>query len=174
MTDKIKVTLPLAIIGVDPGGTTGVAEYTLDSMEAQAKLQATGQVTEMGEVVPYLMHAAGGWMQKGYAVLFVIEQFDKRPGVADPDYSAMYVIQFIKTQISDKHIVWQTPSQAKNLVKPAGKSGKADGLVRFGWYKRGQKHANDASRHVVVFLVEKLKHKPTQLKGWPKRGNNRG
>lgn len=163
---------PFAVIGVDPGGTTGIAEYTVDAEDKPAMLQATAQVPEMTEVVPYLHRAAGHWMSKGYNIVFVIEQFDKRPGVANPDYSAMYVIQYIKPAISDKWIVWQTPSQAKNLIKPAS-NGKEDGLKRFGYFATGQRHANDASRHVLTYLVEKAKHKPTQIKGWPKHGETR-
>jgi hypothetical protein len=104
-----------------------------------------------------------------YEVVFVIEQFDKRPGIADPDLTPKYIIRDIENNLPHRTFEWQIPAQAKNLVKPATK-GVPDGLKRFGWYKVGMGHANDASRHVIVFLVEKIKHMPTILLGWPKKG----
>jgi hypothetical protein len=127
------------------------------------------QLTEPSKVAQELGAIGLTYDEHGYNIRYVIEQFDNRPGVVNPDFTPKYVINDIKNLIAEEYIQWQTPSQAKNLVKPSH-NGTADGLKRFGWYQTKFRHANDASRHVIVYLVERLKHKPTILKGWPKRG----
>jgi hypothetical protein len=165
----LNLDYPLAVIGVDPGGTTGVAEYLVHSADALPRLHGTKQWGDPDTVMLQMKGVADYWRAQGYQVVFVVEQFDKRPGIADPDFTPKFIINDINRYLTDEIIIWQTPSQAKNLVKPA-KNGAADGLKRFGWYTPGMGHANDASRHVITFLVEKLHHMPTILKGWPKRG----
>jgi hypothetical protein len=159
---------PFVTIGVDPGGTTGVSVFLVT--ETEAHLQESHQLGDPAKVWEILEEKAKYWEELyGYEIVFVIEQFDKRPGIADPDLTPKYIIRDIENHMSHRTIVWQIPAQAKNLVKPATK-GVPDGLKRFGWYKVGMGHANDASRHVIVFLVEKIKHMPTILLGWPKKG----
>lgn len=163
------VGYPAALIGVDPGGTTGVAVYTVDGPDKEAKLSEALQFDDFTTAAEEIGTLGLVYDYRGYNIRYVIEQFDNRPGVVDPDFSPKYVINDLKRLINEEYVQWQTPSQAKNLVKPAT-AGKPDGLKRFGWYQTKFRHANDASRHVIVYLVEKMKHKPTILKGWPKRG----
>lgn len=157
---------PFVAIGVDPGVTTGVSAFlvTEDGVTMKESYQwgdpenVWCELDKLAFVYENIAHLE---------VVFVAEQFDKRPGVADPDFTPKYIIKDIETHLAHRTFIWQTPSQAKNLVKPATK-GVPDGLKRFGWYQVGMGHANDASRHVIVFLVEKIKHMPTILLGWPK------
>lgn len=164
----LNLDYPMVVIGIDPGVTTGVAAYIVQSPDSLPVLDKTEQWGDPDHVVTNMLNTRYGYEQRGYKSVFVIEQFDKRPGVADPDYTPKYIIRDIERYLPDAVRVYQTPSQAKNLVKPAHK-GAPDGLKRFGWYQVGMGHANDASRHVITFLVEKVHHLPTTLKGWPKR-----
>jgi hypothetical protein len=163
------VEYPAALIGVDPGGTTGVAVYTVEDGNQPAELKDVLQLTDPDSVATDLCSLGLVYAEQHYNIRYVVEQFDNRPGVVNPDFTPKYVIRDIKNAIPEEYIQWQTPSQAKNLVKPSH-NGTSDGLKRFGWYQTKFRHANDASRHVIVYLVERLKHKPTILKGWPKRG----
>lgn len=161
--------MPFLVVGVDPGGTTGISTFMVE--EAAATQIDFAQWANDGHVwqrlLDYIMELEE---VHSMPVVLVVEQFDKRPGVIDPDYSAMYICKDIKENIDGPScpIVWQIPAAAKNLIKPATK-GKPDQLKRFGLYHPNYRHANDATRHVLVYLVEKIKHRPTILKGWPKR-----
>jgi hypothetical protein len=158
---------PFMAIGVDPGGTTGVAVYLITE-DNPPLLFETFQWGEPNEVWIKLEELAVKYEDENHhPVVFIVEQFDKRPGVADPDFTSKFIINDIDRYLGHRTVVYQIVSAAKNLVKPATK-GRPDGLKRFGYYQVNMGHANDASRHVIMFLVETLKHRPTILKGWPK------
>lgn len=163
----LQIDYPMVVVGVDPGVTTGVAIYGLASSDKYPVLLSAEQWGNPESVSTRMRELLGKYKN----VVFVIERFDKRPGVVDPDYTPMFIINDINRDLPDATIVWQTPSQAKNLVKPA-RRGVPDGLKRWGWYEVGKGHANDASRHVITFLVEKLAHIPTIKRGWPPRGDS--
>lgn len=158
---------PLVVVAVDPGGTTGVAVFgfTEETVEYIEHFQ-WGDPDYVWREIHKLVHK---WQAKGFRVVLVVEQFDKRPGIINPDFTPKYIGRDIKNNIDDVEIVWQIPSVAMNLVRPPGKRHKgADQLKRFGWYKTVNTHANDAARHAIVYAVETLKHMPTILRGWPK------
>lgn len=157
---------PFVAIGVDPGGTTGVSVFVVheDATMPFAFYQWGNPDTVYAELEALAVEYEEEY---GLPIVFVIEQFDKRPGVADPDFTPKFIINDIERNLSHRTIVWQIVSAAKNLVKPATK-GREDGLKRFGWYQVGMGHANDATRHVIMFLVETMKHMPTIKRGWPK------
>lgn len=162
----LKIDYPFVLIAVDPGGTTGIAVYNVTEESASPiKFEQWG---DPDNVWRELQKLADEYENSGSEVIIVIEQWDKRPGIASPDFTPMFIIKDIKRNL-DYNIIWQTVSQAKNLVKPAT-NGAPDGLKRFGWYQPGMRHANDASRHAILFLTETIKHMPTILRGWPKRG----
>lgn len=157
---------PVVVIGIDPGGTTGVCDmlFTEDSVE----LLDEDQWPEPDDVWKLLRARAHKYKMIGYRVVLVVEQFDKRPGVVNPDFTPKYINRDIALNLGDYHIKWQVPAAAKNLVKPARRGNGIDGLKRFGWYTIKMPHANDAKRHVIVYGVESLRHMPLILKGWPK------
>lgn len=159
----------MVVCGIDPGVTTGVAVYLVPSPEEPVVLLETQQWGNYEQVTALMLGIKRKYVNREAAngsCVFVIEQFDKRPGIVDPDFTPKFIINDIERYLPDEVTVYQTPSQAKNLVKPA-KNGVPDGLKRFGWYVVGMNHANDASRHVITFLVERLRHMPTIIKGWP-------
>lgn len=157
---------PVVVIAVDPGVTTGVCDmlFTEDSVE----LLATDQWDEPDEVWKFLRQRLYKYKKAGYNVVLVVEQFDKRPGVVNPDFTPKYINRDIEINLADYNIKWQIPAAAMNLVKPARRGGNLDGLKRFGWYKLKSVHSNDATRHAIVYGVETLCHMPLILKGWPK------
>lgn len=161
---------PVVVIGVDPGGTTGVCDmlFTEDSVE----LLAEGQWGEPDDVWKLLRARAHKYRKQGYRVVIVVEQFDKRPGVVNPDFTPKFIIRDIDLHLTDYYIKYQIPAAAKNLVKPAKRNGGPDHLKRFGWYSTNSPHANDAKRHVIVYGVESLRHMPLILAGWPKPKEN--
>lgn len=158
-----------AIVGVDPGGTTGanvllLTETGYELAEAhQFKDDATAWREVQGLVTKY--------KALGHEVHLVVEQFDKRPGIINPDYSAKYVERDIDNNVSGYDVMHkQIPAEAKNFIKEARKNGGVgDALKRFGLFQTSMKHANDSLRHSVTYAVVRLKHRPLILRGWPKQ-----
>lgn len=160
---------PISVIGVDPGGTTGACVLLL-SRDAY-KLESVHQFKDDATAWQDVQGLVTRCHESGYEVHLVIEQFDKRPGIINPDYSAKYVERDIDNNVSGYDVKKkQIPAEAKNFIKEARRSnGKGDGLKRFGFYQTAFKHANDSLRHAVTYSVVRLKHRPLILKGWPKQ-----
>lgn len=156
----------VVVIGVDPGGTTGACAILLedDNYVLDGAWQFNDDATAWHDLQKVISH----YKAAGYEVHLAIEQFDKRPGIIDPDYSAKYVERDIDNNVVGYDVKHkQTPAEAKNFVKPAkSNKGRGDGLKRFGLYQTSKKHANDALRHAVTYAVVRLKHKPLIEKGW--------
>lgn len=158
--------MAVSIIGVDPGGTTGACWIRLheDSYQLVGAYQFNDSDTAWREVQRLIDNAAYD------EVHLVIEQFDKRPGIINPDYSAKFVERDIDNNVTGYDVKYkQIPAEAKNLIKEAKRNnGRGDALKRFGLYQTAMKHANDSLRHALTYAVVQLKHMPTILKGWPK------
>lgn len=152
------------LVCVDPGGTTGIAVLKLTADDVT--LEETHQWTDPDTVWSKIYLLASYW-EAGYDVELVVEQFDDRPGVVNPDYSAKYIIKDIDRYIIGYPIHYQIVAMAKNAVKQGGK-GQEDQLKRFGMYQPGKKHARDAIRHGIAYAAGTLKHRPTIELGWPK------
>lgn len=163
------VEYPVIVVAVDPGVTTGICvmEFQTDSVE----VLETHQFVDPNGVWREIQELAQRLATRGHRVVIVVEQFDKRPGVVNPDFTPKYVSRDIENNIHDFEIVWQIPAQAMTLVRPGSKRGP-DQLKRFGWYKTSSVHSNDATRHAIVYGVETLKHRPLILRGWPKPEGN--
>lgn len=162
MTDEV------VVIGVDPGGTTGCCAILLSP--DNYKLAGAWQFTDQDTAHKCVQERVSHYKAAGYEVHLVIEQFDKRPGVINPDYSAKFVERDIDNNVRGYDVLHkQIPAEAKNFIKPAPKNrGKGDALKRFGLYQTALKHANDSLRHAITYAVVRLKHKPLITKGWPK------
>lgn len=138
--------------------------------EESFKLEETFQFTDQNSAWMEVQSAISKYTQLGYEVHLVVEQFDKRPGIINPDYSAKFVERDIDNNVAGYHTKFkQIPAEAKNFIKEAKtNNGKGDALKRFGMYEPGKKHARDALRHVITYAVVRLKHRPLILRGWPK------
>jgi len=161
----VPLPYPLIVVAVDPGGTTGIAvfKFTEESVEYLEHHQL-GDPDYVWQKIHSLVH----YWQAGYNTVLVVEQFDQRPGIINPDFTPKYISRDITNNILDVDIVWQIPGQAMNLVRPPSARHKGpDQLKRFGWYKTTNTHANDAARHAIVYGVEKLRHMPLIRLGWP-------
>ena len=97
--------------------------------------------------------------------MIVAEQFDLRPSNKfTADLTPVKVNAVLDWLVDDVH--YQTPAQAKGLVKDAT-------LKNLGWWLTGKdvgyKDANDvrdAFRHLVYYLVHEMRHKWTLEGGW--------
>lgn len=159
------------VVAVDPGGTTGWAVFLFSPNDVE--YVEHGHWGDPDQVWHDILSTLERYRSLGYRVTLVVEQFDKRPGIVNPDFTPKFVSRDIVNNIHGYDIVWQIPAAAMNLVKPAGKRNKGpDQLKRFGWYHTNSVHANDAARHAIVYAVEKLKHKPTILRGWPRKDDH--
>lgn len=99
--------------------------------------------------------------------VIVAEQFDLRPSNKfSADLTPVKVNAVLDWLVDDVH--YQTPAQAKGLVKDSV-------LKNLGWWLTGKdvsyKDANDvrdAFRHLVYYLVHQMHHKWTLDTGWPR------
>lgn len=155
------------MLAIDPGVSTGFS--LLRFGEKDVELVQTGYWPDPDRVWRTIRDSAHRARDHYNLPLYlVVEQFDKRPGVVNPDFTPKYISRDIELNIHDVPVFWQIPAAAMNLVKP-GRTGQRDQLHRFGdWYRKKNVHGNDATRHAIVFGVEKLKHMPLILMGWPK------
>lgn len=134
-----------AIIGVDPGKTTGLLFFVDGVVKEQLQIAAE-------DVTPYVR----GWLEQlakthaqAYTVL-AVERFQtgaqtlrasRQPDAANvigglTDLAREFGVRMIK----------QNPGDAKKL-------GSHDRLRKIGWWKVGQDHANDAASHALLALA---------------------
>lgn len=155
----------MIVMGIDPGGTTGVS-----IIAAEEELSEQIYWHQFPDADTFYLDLET-LIRTFNPDVVVIEQFDKRPGIVNPDYTPKYVCRDIENHVIPNHpeveFVFQIPALAMNMVRTARKGG-VDGLKRFGWYRVSNVHANDATRHAVAYLVHTAKHMPTILRGWPK------
>lgn len=133
-------------VGLDPGGTTGVA-WLIE--EDGGWLFGSDQIADRYETEE--------WLAKTLAltdreVTVIIERWDVRANTHqltnqdDPRYIIGYV-DGICHALPHVTYVEQTPAQAKRF-------GTDDKLKKMGWYVAGEDHARDAARHLLVCLVK--------------------
>lgn len=141
---------PKTIIAVDPGTTTGMFQVLVepDSFTNLLWMQFTTV-----QVADYLLDLSA--MEPNWSTL-VMEKFGvgqrthkaSRDGVND----ALNLIGWIRLS----HKLGTFPNV--NLIEQDPAAGKTitDKLLQgIGWYKPGNRHANDAARHVVRFLLNR-------------------
>lgn len=152
------------IIAIDPGKTTGVAYMHLT--DTDFKLCQVWQLEDPDYVWESLHTIIGDIYDSYDDVTILCESFELRPDVAQPDETPKYIIKDLERYVAPEFpIEYQMASQAKVGIPP-GKNGRRDRLYAFGLYQRAQRHANDAIRHILVYAIEKLRHRPLIIKGW--------
>jgi len=88
----------------------------------------------------------------------VCENFTLRPGVHGADITPAYVIGALEAIVHGvKNVTYQQPAQKKLCGD--------DKLKRMEMHQPGKPHANDATRHGIIYLRNKI-HLPTLEKGW--------
>lgn len=152
------------IIGIDPGGTTGVAVMALS--DDSYKLLEVLQLKDPDTVWEPLYDLIAKYHDKYDDVYTICESFEIRPDVYDPDETPKYIIKDLERYVQPHfEINYQQASLAKVGVPPA-KQGRPDRLKSFGLYQRGMRHSNDAVRHIVAYALDKLRFLPLIIAGW--------
>jgi len=140
------------ILGIDPGGTTGLALIEFEATTEPRMISV--------QHIPNGLAGFLDWQLKVERVwdFIVCENFTVRPGVHGVDITPAYIIGAIEA-LEGKHVKinYQTPSQ-KPLCDDAA-------LKRLGVHSTGMGHANDAARHAIIYL-RNVRHIPTLKKGW--------
>ena len=150
------------VIAIDPGVSTGIVVARIEEevviLHFDQFICATH--VETAHCIKQVLDTYPG-------ATVVAEQFDLRAGNKfNADLTPVKVNAVLDWLVDDIH--YQTPAQAKGLVKDAV-------LKSLGWWLTGKdvnyKDANDvrdASRHPVYYLVHEMRHKWTLDNGWPR------
>lgn len=126
------------IMAFDPGGTTGYVRYdTLEELSSYSQGQF-GSLNHHKQLRDLLNHYDPG--------LVVTERFDYVSGKTKVDLSANEYIGVIKLWCQDNKV--QYIDQSRSL-KDFWDNQK---LKVYGLYRPGMPHANDAMRHLLVYL----------------------
>lgn len=129
------------VVGVDPGGTTGIALWS------PAQGLALRQIEGADNAVDWLADCA----RTLHGAVFVVEKYIITPATAklSQQHDPLEIIGALKyiTRKYNHKLVMQSPSEAKAFSTN-------DKLKNVQWYKPGQDHARDASRHVLLYLAK--------------------
>lgn len=133
----------MMIIAVDPGAGTGIAYYNTDTDEHWA-----GEY-EYAQVAPKVETLIRYGLRRGYTVKVVCEKYVMTPGRKSPQPEAlmhMGAVEWI-CRSEGVSLTWQFPGPAKSTVPDAI-------LRKLGWHRVTKDgHANDAARHVLLWLA---------------------
>ena len=152
------------VLAVDAGQSTGLAVVDFPD----------GHPPEVRHMVQFVVGVAasvtliGTISSEERPDVLIAEQFDLRPhNTFVADLTPVEINGALKYVFGDS-IVWQTPAQAKGLVKDQV-------LKNLGMWPTGktvgQEDANDARdalRHAIHYGATVLKHQPTLQLGWPR------
>lgn len=129
------------VLAVDPGKTTGYALW-IPPNDIQA-----GQA----EFFDFLVRTEAWLLQYGQQTKVVAERFIINQGTvkntqAPWSLEVIGALRYLALKHGSGELVMQSPSDAKRFSSD-------DRLKRLDWWQRGQGHANDALRHLLLFLV---------------------
>lgn len=128
-------------IALDPGETTGVAIYT--------QKKSPGQVDRFWKRLQVVTHQEV-WelLAKEDPHVVIAESFVQSTGAGATNFGAVEINGVIKLyqQLTDKPIVWQG-RQIKNFWDD-------EKLKTVTLWEKGQKHAMDATRHMLYYLMQ--------------------
>jgi hypothetical protein len=146
------------ILCIDPGGTTGVAIFSV-SKDRQPELLKYLEVPKGTQGFINFYRENESLYRWGK---IVCESFTLRTGVKFPDLTPVYIIGALEVLAKDGvEIIFQSPS-LKGLCDD-------DRLKFIQMHQRGNGHANDAIRHGIIYL-RNIKHMPTIEMTWPREG----
>lgn len=137
------------IVAIDPGGTTGVAAC-LHVRDAQELVNWVAYELTPQQTLDWLWAGLEAW---GAAAQVVCERFTIGPQTLkmSRQHDAIEIIGAARwmTQRHGAGFKLQDPATAKRMC--SNDALRSNGL----WHRGGHGHANDASRHLVVALVER-------------------
>ena len=144
------------ILAFDPGGTTGVCDITFDS--------SGGRNCQLYQLGPGEHHLQLSQLIKGYVYnvdrLFIVcERFEYRAhskaGLRLDSREYIGVIKQTAQELS-LPVVMQSAAQAKGFVTN-------EHIKRAGLYRTSYRHAMDAVRHAIYFLVNNADYNKVML-----------
>lgn len=146
-------------LAIDPGGTTGWAAWR-DEDDAFWSGETEGMY-EFRRQFDHFIETCNPW-----EIRFIIEDFtiSDRTLKTKLDYSALRIIGYVDLicEKLDYLLDWQRPGQ----IKSKRTVGTDINLKKLDWYRAGLGgHANDAARHLLVFLRNQgdFKHQMRKL-----------
>ncbi len=163
----MKLEPNMRILALDPGGTTGWGAYScliIPGIEMatiyMSQKFTCGHITGANHHLE-LRNFLGN--QRTTAFVVVCERFDDRATGHHVDPVALEYIGVVKDwcEENDVPLVMQMPSQAKTFTKNVN-------LRRLGiWEGSRWKHAMDAYRHLLWYLIHTTGRNDLLEKGWP-------
>lgn len=141
----------MKVIAVDPGGTTGLAFWD-GGFHGEWPQWAAGAPRERRDTWPMVEDLCGWARRFGSDLTFVVEEYriTQRTAQLSQQYTALEVIGAIKflCHLYSCGIVLQKPGDAKRFA--SDRRIRAAGL----WHQGGAGHANDAARHLYLWLAK--------------------
>lgn len=131
------------ILSIDPGNVTGVATYHRGSVETRE--------LPKGETYEYVTDLVDYHYDNFSAIEVVAERFviSQRTIRSERQGDALDILGYLDglCYLKQVPLTLQTAAQAKSFATD-------DKLRRLGWYQKTKDgHANDACRHLLVYLV---------------------
>lgn len=140
--------LIIYIVGIDPGGTTGVAVFDITEGEFKTLLQIP-----YDDIMRYGLMSVNDFIMSGSVERVIMERFSLYPKQAKAlswnTLPAVKVIGVVENLCSMLHIPLVTQPASVRKAIP-GKAIRETKLNKLG---RGLPHARDAGRHVLWFLL---------------------
>ena len=143
----------MLILSLDPGGTTGVAAINYEEDQAPQIVRTWQIQNGLKGFLDFHWDELEDWNFDE----IVCESFTLREGVRGVDLSPTYVIGALEALYPTTTIHYQAPSQ-----KPLCDDER---LKKINMHEKARPHANDAVRHAIIYLRNKL-HSPTLKLGW--------
>ncbi len=137
------------VIGVDPGGTTGIAVLRLEGLESFDSYELRED-----QVLLTLEMEFHDIQRRGSYPLIAVEKFIT--GMHTGRHTRQPAVTRLETNIqsfavttfgADFMYITPTASEAKRFTN--------EHLRYLGWWKSKMDHANDAARHVLFMLVQR-------------------
>jgi hypothetical protein len=128
------------ILALDPGKTTGWATYNEGNFESgQTNFMETCQ----------LIRDMATWEKTDLHIVsesFLITMQTVKNTQAPWSLELIGVARYFAQELTGQDLTLQMPSAAKRFSSD-------ERLKAFGWHKPGKGHANDAARHLLLFMV---------------------
>lgn len=150
------------VVALDPGGTTGWAKYDAKyrTEHDSGKPILVEQNFEVGQLGPHEHHrdlyaALEHWHIHHFVVVTESFEFRQNDGnrmgieLISREYIGVTKLFGAERKVP---VVLQTAGAAKKFVPDKGPDANKK-LKAMGWYTPGMKHANDAARHLIYYLV---------------------
>jgi len=135
------------IIAIDPGKMSGGAVYRLNDQDGQP---FSSWQCDFDELCKHMIEMGAAHRDNLDVVSesFIITINTAKNTQATWSLELIGVARMVSRLYTGQELVLQTPAAAKRLCSD-------DLLKALGWYKPGQGHANDAARHLGLFLLSR-------------------